>query len=272
MVLRFHHKHIRDLSESIRETAGLDGANRFWESEEPKTRSPWMHSFRFNFREHARELRSKIIDFLNISVSQIPNARIVVPAGYGGHFSNFLHGLGFQVIHTDLVKNYAKAPKNMPTLHSAAHELPRIRKVSGYVSFEAHPIFQGYEGAVFIFKALLNTEHGLLDIGNNGPYKQDIYIDIKFRAFEAVYGISSESELIRNFIFHKISVGGANREILERDLKVLLELAKKRIDYSSESMARDLGLTEQDVAAALHNINSLIVIEKVEKLRHGYNL
>ena len=258
---RYTHGEIKDYSARIRANIAshIDGLKKAWISSSPRLNHFCTHSFRFNFEEHSRELRVGLLGRFNISRSEVPKTRLVVLAGFGGHFSAELQRMGFQVIHTDLMREYAKGPQTFPTLHAPAHEIPHIRNVSAYVSLEASQIYSGFIGYITILKSLLQTKHGLIDIGLQKEYLRNNMEQV-FDIYKKVYGCNSEVFDSGLYRFYHLSLGHANRSILERDLAIILALSTShRTDFSPESIAKELGIKPDDVHDAIHRYQVLTI-------------
>ncbi|MDD4983581.1 MAG: hypothetical protein PHH82_01920 [Candidatus ainarchaeum sp.] len=256
---RYTHAEIKDYSASIRNNIGghISGLKKAWVLSNPRMPHLCTHSFRFDFEGHARELRVGLLNHFNIPRAEIPKTRLVVLAGFGGHFSAELQRMGFQVIHTDLMREYAKGPQTFPTLHSPAHEIPHIRNVGAYVSFEAVQIYSGFIGYITILKSLLQTRHGLIDIGVQKAYFRN-NLEQVFDIYKQVYGCNSEAVDSGPFRFYGLSLGHADRRILEKDLAIMLALNNShRTNFSPESIAKELGIKPDDIHDAIHRYQAL---------------
>jgi hypothetical protein len=254
--------------ESTREH--IDALNHAWRGAftngELKCR---IRSSIFDFKTNQDNLRRSLRAF-GISRSQIPRTRLVVLAGFGGHFSRALQNMGFQVIHTDLVREYAKYPQTMPTLHSAAHELPLIRNVKAYVSFEASHVYVDNIGILTVMKGLLYTEKGIMDIGVYGHYAGSRLLDVIFSPFVDLYGIEHKNGVEGPLVYDLLAMGSGNRELLANDFKVFNEIMtnKEIKDCSIENLSHITGLSHAQVRDALDRLSFL---HKV--IREGiYNL
>ncbi|MEK6972682.1 MAG: hypothetical protein AABW72_01415 [archaeon] len=225
----------------------------YWEREE-RTRAESALSFRFNFSEHLPDLRKAIVRSLKLSPSDIAGKKLVVVAGFGGHFTNALRKLGFNVVHTDLVKEYTKGVKGVKTIAASAHKLPRISKALAYVSFEGRPAFRYVNGHLAFLKGMAETEKGILDVRADPRYGTSETV-LLFSTLANTYGCIAETAKQGPFEVDALRNKGKSRDKFRVDAAVLSKMLSSKGTIYAKDVAKKLGLKESEVIRSFKRIN-----------------
>ncbi|MDO8627125.1 MAG: hypothetical protein Q7K42_01540 [Candidatus Diapherotrites archaeon] len=176
------------------------------------------------------ELRDVFHKLLGSPVSGEKNLRLVVFAGYTGQFSKALQGAGFDVVHTDPLNTHVQRT-DMPSFQAFAHTIPKIARVSAFVSFEGFPAIEGLHGFPFILRALAESEKGIVVMCSKNTLEfmrekdtgqiHVTSIDLCFNAFKKFYGAEHKSVVTNDNVFIQLHTSPDVRKLAQFDLKML---------------------------------------------------
>lgn len=224
------------------------------------------HSSTFNFRKYRREIRESIEAALGRPFRDIRTHKLIVVAGFKGHFTRVLHEAGFQVVHTDLVEKYAQSVPEVPSVHAPASEIPKMRNALAYVSFEGAPAYTRLPGHIAILKAMAETK-GVIDVSTGYGY---VFNPAEvFPNFSKVYGcISGEVRAYEKsppgfgiFGTNFLRNGKGSRTKFITDLRVLQEILKlNRKEVPARAIAERLKLREEEVIVSFRRIKVMQAI------------
>ncbi len=214
------------------------------------------------FDPHEIQRGLRVLFRLNpATIAQKP--RLIVFAGYTGHFSRSLQEAGFDVLHTDPVPEFSKAD-GVKSQSAYFHNLPRKPNTLAHISFEGFPAILSSSGYPGIMRSLADTSHGLVMVESRSYYedqrrkydklsrthpdtnRRELFDSVArgidsllasgtpieetsdpiFLAFKNVYGLHFDVVQTPNFFMKRLHASPEAREKVVFDLQVLDRMQK----------------------------------------------